>query len=601
MPLPAADMSREDWRGLITGFVKFVREEMQEPEHAEDDMATAPNSALPAAAGTMIMDPAYHVLFVQRSKKVDKPGSWCFPGGGLEAGESPADCAARETKEEVGHDCALDSLKGLDRREVDGVDFATYHTICNRFKPQLSDECTAARWVPWGAWPQPLHPGVAATLESIEDDLGVAEDAEFKRNPDGSYQPTVALKNYLRETDKEIHKANMPHIHAHPGPFKTGGEAADIKPQVAMDPLTKKGSEIMAAMKEQYGKEKGEEVFYASKNKGNISGVDCAYKDTRFKGATDWAMALDRSSARAYDADGRMHVDLSHISKATINPYYGREIPDYEKLGLIPDKKYMLLRDPEELAKGARTFNNLPILIKHVPVTAEEHQPELVVGSTGTDSKFKYPYLNNSLVLWAKPAIDGVEDNDKRQLSAAYRYVADMTPGTFEGQRYDGVMRNIVGNHVALVKEGRAGADVVVGDEMPRPLWRDKAWEPSMYKGARWTHQLAMDSKLFGKLKPAKDAGTHEWAVKAAATRRAGGFGGQSKTSIQGGSSGHHESAMQYHQGQASRHAAAGNQAKAVAHNRAASYHKHALGNFNTSAYEKSAKMAEHFSKQAEK
>jgi len=39
-------------------------------------------------------------------------------------------------------------------------------------------------------------------------------------------------------------------------------------------PLTNKGEEIMSAMKEQYGSEKGEQVFYASKNKGSISGVD---------------------------------------------------------------------------------------------------------------------------------------------------------------------------------------------------------------------------------------------------------------------------------------------------------------------------------------
>jgi hypothetical protein len=39
-------------------------------------------------------------------------------------------------------------------------------------------------------------------------------------------------------------------------------------------PLTAKGEEIKAAMQEQYGAEKGEEVFYASKNAGTISGVD---------------------------------------------------------------------------------------------------------------------------------------------------------------------------------------------------------------------------------------------------------------------------------------------------------------------------------------
>ena len=39
-------------------------------------------------------------------------------------------------------------------------------------------------------------------------------------------------------------------------------------------PLTKKGKKIMKSMKKQYGKKKGETVFYASRNKGFIKGVE---------------------------------------------------------------------------------------------------------------------------------------------------------------------------------------------------------------------------------------------------------------------------------------------------------------------------------------
>lgn len=39
-------------------------------------------------------------------------------------------------------------------------------------------------------------------------------------------------------------------------------------------PLTKKGSKIKAAMTKEYGAKKGESVFYASKNKGTIKGVE---------------------------------------------------------------------------------------------------------------------------------------------------------------------------------------------------------------------------------------------------------------------------------------------------------------------------------------
>jgi hypothetical protein len=39
-------------------------------------------------------------------------------------------------------------------------------------------------------------------------------------------------------------------------------------------PLTAKGQKILAAMKKEYGPEKGERVFYASINKGKIKGAE---------------------------------------------------------------------------------------------------------------------------------------------------------------------------------------------------------------------------------------------------------------------------------------------------------------------------------------
>ena len=39
-------------------------------------------------------------------------------------------------------------------------------------------------------------------------------------------------------------------------------------------PLTEKGKKIKAAMKQTYGAKKGEQVFYASQQKGTITGTD---------------------------------------------------------------------------------------------------------------------------------------------------------------------------------------------------------------------------------------------------------------------------------------------------------------------------------------
>lgn len=177
-------------------------------------------------------------------------------------------------------------------------------------------------------------------------------------------------------------------------------------------------------------------------------------------------LAFDKST-RTIDEDGRLHVGKSHISKANICPYLGREIPGFEALGLDPERVYNLLRDPAELKKAAPTFARLPILKEHVPVTVDTPQPDLIIGAVGSDVSFDAPYLDADLCFWDAEAIAGIETGDVQELSCAYRYVPIMEPGEYEGKPYDGRMTQIRGNHVAKVESGRAGPDVVVGDSNP--------------------------------------------------------------------------------------------------------------------------------------
>ena len=210
-------------------------------------------------------------------------------------------------------------------------------------------------------------------------------------------------------------------------------------------------------------------------------------------------LAFDRATMRLIDVDGRLHVAVSNISKAAVNPYMGKEIPGGEALGLNPDQIYQLLRDPGELAKAVGTFNNIPLLNKHIAVSAADPQKESIVGSTGTDAAFDSPYLTNSLVIWDASAIAGVRTSEQRELSSAYRYVADMTPGIYEGVPYDGRMTEIVGNHVALVPVGRAGADVLVSDSLPEelsPMKMSQAAAARAALGALLQPQLALDGAL---------------------------------------------------------------------------------------------------------
>ena len=181
-------------------------------------------------------------------------------------------------------------------------------------------------------------------------------------------------------------------------------------------------------------------------------------------------IAFDRASARSIDLDGRMIVKGTHISKACVNPYFGREIPDSDKLGLDKDKVYYLYRDPEELKKGAETFNNVQLLYRHVKVDSDDPQKDEIIGSVG-NARFEDPYLDADVMVWDKKGIVAIDSKELAQLSCSYHYRADMTPGIApDGTKFDGVMRDIHGNHVAIVKRGRAGPDVVVADEQPAEL-----------------------------------------------------------------------------------------------------------------------------------
>ena len=175
-------------------------------------------------------------------------------------------------------------------------------------------------------------------------------------------------------------------------------------------------------------------------------------------------LALDFASARTVDQDGHMRVALSNVSKANVCPYRGSEIPDGQQLGLRPGQIYNLLRDPAELAKAAPSLAGKPILMDHQPVSAADHPHAITVGAVGGNVRFVAPYLQADLTFWDGEAIAAIKSGAQSELSCGYFYKPDMRSGTYQGTAYDGVMRNIRFNHLAIVSEGRAGPDVMVGD-----------------------------------------------------------------------------------------------------------------------------------------
>jgi hypothetical protein len=172
-------------------------------------------------------------------------------------------------------------------------------------------------------------------------------------------------------------------------------------------------------------------------------------------------LALDRS-VRRIDADGHLFVERCILSAAVVSPYYGREIPDAEALGLNPDQIYQLYRDADALRAAAETMNGKPILDIHQPINAEDHPREITVGSV-SNARFEAPNLVGELSVWDGDAIKAIQDGSKRCVSAGYAYDAVPETGEIDGQPYTLKMVNIRFNHLALVENPRVPT-AIIGD-----------------------------------------------------------------------------------------------------------------------------------------
>ena len=137
--------------------------------------------------------------------------------------------------------------------------------------------------------------------------------------------------------------------------------------------------------------------------------------------------------------------------------------------GINPLRVIRLHRPAEEVFDTAsmRSFESKPVTIEHPieQVTAENWR-ELGVGEV-RDVARDGERMSAVVILKDKAAIEALQSG-KHELSNGYSFSLDMTPGTTaDGRPYDGVQRNIRGNHVALVDAARCGSACRIADSQP--------------------------------------------------------------------------------------------------------------------------------------
>ena len=148
-------------------------------------------------------------------------------------------------------------------------------------------------------------------------------------------------------------------------------------------------------------------------------------------------------------------------------------------------------RPEEEVASPASlaSFAGKAVTAEHPPVLLDaDNTKDYQVGFSGTEVVYDNGFVKAVMTITDQDAIDRIMRGDAREVSAGYRVNYDPTPGvTDSGEHYDGIQKEIVGNHIAVVRRGRAGPQVKLH------LDRQDAADPSLIQN---TEERLMTAKV---------------------------------------------------------------------------------------------------------
>ena len=170
--------------------------------------------------------------------------------------------------------------------------------------------------------------------------------------------------------------------------------------------------------------------------------------------------------AKKVDINGFWLIEKNPITKEGIFPYSGSQIDFSGSLGLEPAKLYNVLRPAEELEKeeAVQSFNGIPFIDEHEMIgdgcTSYDDRP---AGGVLYNVESKSGAMLGDFKIFSEGLRDSIQ-NGKKELSLGYRCRYEQKRGVHNGEAYDFVQRDIVGNHVALVERGRMGSSVRVYD-----------------------------------------------------------------------------------------------------------------------------------------
>ncbi len=135
---------------------------------------------VPSGVGVMILNKEGKVLIGKRhpdpkkaGSKLHGEGTWTFPGGSLELGETFEEAGIRETKEECGLVLKNIRVLALNQDMDAGAHFVTIGLFCDEFEgePKVleSDTITKWEWFDLNNLPTPMYLPSKKLLENYKE------------------------------------------------------------------------------------------------------------------------------------------------------------------------------------------------------------------------------------------------------------------------------------------------------------------------------------------------------------------------------------------------------------------------------------------------
>ena len=166
--------------------------------------------------------------------------------------------------------------------------------------------------------------------------------------------------------------------------------------------------------------------------------------------------------SKTIDKSGFWFIPHNPISKVGVFDYLGSSISDECE----PNKIYKVFRSGETLLGSVPTWDNppKPFINDHEMLgegfTEVDNRP---VQGVITNPVYEDGVLYADITVYSESLKEAIE-NGKKELSLGYFCKFEKQPGEYDGEHYDYVQTNMVGNHIALVDAGRCGSDVKVFD-----------------------------------------------------------------------------------------------------------------------------------------